>query len=183
MKNFKTLILLGILIISTTLAGCWNNKINNETWNPTTENSDVINYNDNLMDYALSCVSSENDIWSAYDKSSTIEDIENIINSTITRCNDSSEKINNLWDRNWDSSLKDAVLAIVKSEINYLWKFNELLPYIEKENLTEEEKSNYDSIIAEIETINNELNEANNKITITQEQFAEKYWFELENIE
>ena len=183
MKKFW-LLALWIILVAWTLAGC-NNKENNTsdfiiediTW----ENDAVINYNDTLVDLASNCIISEEAIWELYDDvSSSIEDIQTAIKNTNKECSDAAEKIEKLGDWEWDSSLKDWVLAILKKEIAYYTKFSELLPYLEKEDLTEEEKWILDEIYTEVETLDDELNEANENLVVLQENFAKNHWYELE---
>lgn len=192
MKKIRLLSLLWIILFSATLAGCWGNKeVNsNNTWNDswdvviedtTWENDAVINYNDALVDLASQCIISENNIWNSYDNESPIEDVQAAINNTVTECSNAKENVNKLWDWDWDSSLREGVIAIIDKEIAYYSKFNEILPYLEKEELTEDEKWIYDTIFAEIQTLDEELTQANNNLIAVQEQFALNHWFELES--
>ncbi len=184
MKKFRLLTLLWIALVTGTLAGCWsdNNEdfiIEDITW----ENEAVINYNDNLVDVASQCLLSEDAIWEAYNNTeSTTKDIVNAVENTISECSNASTKIIEIWDREWDSSLKDWIISIIEKEIRYYTEFKELLPYLEKENLTEEEKANYDVIYAEVEALDDELSQANTDLLTIQEQFAKNHGFELEEI-
>lgn len=187
MKKFRLLALLWVVLIAWSLAGCWSDKAN--TWDliiedVTWENDAVINYNDTLVDLASQCIVSEDGIWNTYDnEDSTTEDIIKAINTTISQCTNAWEQISDLWDWEWDSSLKDWVLDIIEKEINYYSKFSELLPYLEKEELTEEEKSSYDAIYSEIEILDKELSDANENLMTVQEKFASNHGFELEVID
>ena len=194
MKNFRLLTLLWIVLFAWTLAGCWSNKeVNNDntnnTWDfiiedITWENDAVINYNDSLVDFASQCVISEDIIRNTYDEeTSTTEDVQAAINNTITECTNAKENINKLWEWENDSSLKDWVIAIIDKEIEYYSKFNELLPYLEKEELTEDEKWIYDSIFAEVQSLDEELSQANENLITIQEEFAKNHGFELESEE
>ena len=172
MKNFKLLTLLWVAFIAGTLAGCWN-KDNEGDFiieDITSENEAVINYNDNLVDLASKCLASEDTIWTTYnDANSTTDDIISAINNTISECSNTG-----------DNSLKSWILDIIEKEINYYTKFSELLPYLEKEDLSDEEKADYDVIYAEVETLDKELSDANDNLLVVQEQFAKNHWFELE---
>jgi hypothetical protein len=183
MKNFKLLTLLWVAFIAGTLAGCWN-KDNEGDFiieDITSENEAVINYNDNLVDLASKCLASEDTIWTTYnDANSTTDDIISAINNTISECSNTSDEINKLWDWEGDNSLKSWILDIIEKEINYYTKFSELLPYLEKEDLSDEEKADYDVIYAEVETLDKELSDANDNLLVVQEQFAKNHWFELE---
>lgn len=183
MKNFKLLTLLWVAFIAGTLAGCWN-KDNEGDFiieDITSENEAVINYNDNLVDLASKCLASEDTIWTTYnDANSTTDDIISAINNTISECSNTSDEINKLWDWEGDNSLKSWILDIIEKEINYYTKFSELLPYLEKEDLSDEERADYDVIYAEVETLDKELSDANDNLLVVQEQFAKNHWFELE---
>ena len=189
MKKIRLLALLWVILIAGSLAGCGGDKESNNTWDfiiedITWENDAVINYNDTLVDLASECIISEDNIWNTYDnENSTAEDVIKAIDNTISQCSNAWNKIDDLWDWEWDSSLKDWVLDIIEKEINYYSKFKELLPYLEKEELTEEEKAKYDAIYSEIETLDKELSEANENLMTIQEKFASDYGFELEVVE
>ena len=189
MKKIRLLALLWVILIAGSLAGCGGDKESNNTWDfiiedITWENDAVINYNDTLVDLASECIISEDNIWNTYDnENSTAEDVIKAIDNTISQCSNAWNKIDDLWDWEWDSSLKDWVLNIIEKEINYYSKFKELLPYLEKEELTEEEKAEYDAIYSEIETLDKELSEANENLMTIQEKFASDYGFELEVVE
>jgi len=192
MKKFSFLALLWVIVIFGTLAGCGDNKqVNtdeiNGTWDfiiedVTWEADAVVSYNDKLVDLASSCMVSEDAIWNIYDdETSSIEQIQAAISDTVSVCSSVKEQINDLWDWEWDGNLKDGVLTIIEKEIAYYVKFSELLPYLEKEELSEEEKAIYDSLFAEVESIDKELLEANDNLVSIQEQFAKDHWYELES--
>lgn len=193
MKNFKLLTLLWFVLFAWTLAGCWNKNVNNEvtdnSWdvvtveNSNTESDAVITYNDTLVELASRCLASEDAVWTAYDNESSAEDVKASINNTINECKSAWENINSLWDREGDSSLRKWVITIIEREIAYYTKFSELLPYLEKEELTEDETVTYNNIIAEIQTLDEELSQANTNLISIQEQFAENHDFELESEE
>ena len=188
MKKFRLLSLLWIVLLASTLAGCWNNEqaTSNGSWDfivedISWENDAVINYNDELVDMASNCIVSEDNIRNTYDdENASIEDIKAAIDDTINICTDASKNIETLWDWEWDSSLKDWVLNIIEKYITYYTKFSEMLPYIAQEEITEDQNEAYQSLLAEVEALDNELSEANNNLITIQEQFASNYWFELE---
>lgn len=189
MKKIRLLSLLWIVLIAGTLAGCWNNEqqtTSNDSWDfiiedISWENDAVINYNDELVDMASNCIISEDNIRNTYDdENASIEDIKSAIDSTINVCTEAGKNIETLWDWEWDSSLKDWVLNIIEKYIAYYTKFSEILPYVAQEEVTEEQNEAYQSLLAEIEALDNELSEANNNLITIQEQFASNHWFELE---
>jgi len=192
MKNFKFWSLLWVIVIFGTLAGCWNkndveNVNENENWDfviedISTENNAAIDYNDNLVDLASACIMSEESIWDTYsDESASVETVTLAINKTVDECSSAMDAIEELGDFEWDSSLKDWVLNIIGKDIAYYSKFNEILPYIAKEQLTEEENTAYEGLLAEIDVLDRELTEANANLITVQEQFAKNHGYELES--
>lgn len=192
MKNFKFWSLLWVIVIFGTLAGCWNkndveNVNENENWDfviedISTENNAAIDYNDNLVDLASACIMSEESIWDTYsDESASVETVTLAINKTVDECSSAMDAIEELGDFEWDSSLKDWVLNIIGKDIAYYSKFNEILPYIAKEQLTEEENTAYEGLLAEIDALDRELTEANANLITIQEQFAKNHGYELES--
>ena len=192
MKNFKFWSLLWVIVIFGTLAGCWNkndveNVNENENWDfviedISTENNAAIDYNDNLVDLASACIMSEESIWDTYsDESASVETVTLAINKTVDECSSAMDAIKELGDFEWDSSLKDWVLNIIGKDIAYYSKFNEILPYIAKEQLTEEENTAYEGLLAEIDVLDRELTEANANLITMQEQFAKNHGYELES--
>ena len=186
MKKIRLLALLWVILIAGTLVWCWSDKqsdnnssdvvIEDITW----QADEVITYNDKLVELASQCIISESDIWNAYDDNSSTEDIQEAISNTINKCSNISDEINKLWDWEWDSSLKDWVLDVIKKEIAYYTKFSEIIPFIGQGEISEEENSKYESLLNEIETLDKELNESNDNLMIIQEEFATNHWFQLE---
>jgi hypothetical protein len=60
----------------------------------------------------------------------------------------------------------------MEKDIEYYSKFKELLPFLDLEELDEEQAAAYDAIIDEIELIDNELTQANSDLIAVQEEFA-----------
>ena len=184
MKNFKMLFLVSMILISWTLIGCSPNNTENNNIiieDISTNTNNVIDYNDSLVDLANTCLNSEENIWTAYnDENINITNVQNAINNTLEECTSSINKIESLWNWEWDNSLKDWIIDIIKKHITYYSKFNELLPYIEKREVSEEEKETYESLIAEVENLDSELAKANENLITLQKEFAWNHWFELE---
>ena len=185
MKKFWILSLL--LVVSITITWCLNNKesnTENNTWTSNTESpvwiiNDVVDYNNTLKDLATKCTTTENTIIETYDKNTSDENTQKAINNAIKDCENVKNKINKLWDRKWDSSLKDWVITVVEKEIEYFNTFNKLLPYLDKEWLNEKEKITYDSLFSKAESIDQELSTSIVNLTNIQEEFAQNYWFKL----
>ena len=141
--------------------------------------NNAVDYNDQIVDLSFNCIMSETETFN--DTGSTIEEIRNATNNVISECSKSYEEISKIWDRHWDSSLKDWVLNLIKKEIIYYSKLKELLPYLEKDELTDEENIAYENIYAKLESIDKELVQANEDLVTIQEQFSKNYRFEIES--
>ena len=176
MKKFWLLTLLWIVLITSSLAGCENK-------NTSPQYDEVIDYNDTIVDLALNCLKTEENIKKAYDENLSTEKIESTINSTITKCKSAINNIKKIWNWEWDSSLKDWIIDVLQKNLEYYSKLIETLPYIEKKELTEQENEAYKSIISEINNINSEISKANDQLVIIQVEFANKHWYQLDKEE
>jgi len=183
MKKIKLLSLFGLALVSLALVGCNKDK-SGDIIIEDIDTDSVISYNDNLVDFASACIESEDAVWATYqDETASIQDIEAAINNTISECNTAKDRVNALWARDGDNSLKDSVVTIIEKDIEYYSKFKEILPFLEMDELSEEQAAAYDAIISEIEVIDAELTEANNNLINIQEAFAENNWFDLQPVE
>ena len=186
MKKFRLLTLLWVALLAWTLAWCWNNTNTNldTQWgdliieDTTAIHDAVVEYNDWLVELARECIVSEENIPTDYE--SWLEGIQNAVNNTIAQCQNSIAKINEMWDWEWDSSLKDWVINVLELDIAYFTKFNEVLPYLLSEELTEEDANKYETLVEEINAIDQELDAANNNMVNIQSEFAQNHWFQLE---
>ena len=193
MKNLKLLTLFWIILVSTTLVWCNNDKdenvdnsgdfiIEDITW----ENDKVIDYNDTLVDITTECIISENNIWDTYENlDATTEDVQDAIKNTISECSSTLKEIDKLWDWEWDNSLQNGVKTIIEAYIKYYSKFWELLPYLRtnEESLSDDDKETKNALYEEFQALDKELDEANDNLTNIQEEFANNHWFKLESIE
>lgn len=187
MKNFKLLALLSIILITSFISGCWNNtKLNNQnsnTENTSTQNNEAINYNDSIINIASKCHESAEITRDSYDNNDEILQIETNAKNTLSECQNSINQISDLWDLQWDSSLKDGIISLLNLYITYFTKFNEMLTYLENEDLPKEDITSYEAIVKDIKELDNEIESANNDFINTQELFANNHWFELESSE
>ena len=189
MKKFW-LLSLSLILVTWTLAGCGSDKqsdpeTSNNTWDfiiedITYQKDAVVEYNDQLVDLASNCIIAEDNVWNVFDdENAPVEDIENAIKETIATCTTAGEEISKLWDWEWDSSLKDWVLDIISKDIAYYSKLPEILPYIDKQDLSAEENEKYEWIHAELDVLDADLAQANENLIAIQEQFAKDHGYEL----
>lgn len=189
MKKIRLLTLLWTAVLAWTLAWCWwNNNTNTETNNQdliiedvTTQYDAVINYNDSLVEIASQCIISENDIPTDYENG--LDNVKVAIDNVLAQCQNSIDQINALWDWEWDSSLKDWIVKVLTLDISYFSKFSELLPYLTNEELSEEDASKYETLVNEINAIDQEMEAANNDLITIQEAFAANHDYELQPTE
>ena len=183
MKKIRLLSLLGLALLSASLLGCGTKTNNGDVIieDVTSSTNDVVDYNDSLVDIATDCILAEDDVWNAYNDASTpVSDIESAIQSTLSTCQASINQIQTIWNRQWDSSLKDGILAVLTKDVEYYSTLLNILPYIDVENLTEEEAANYDAVLDQLDIIDQELTAANENLIAIQDQFSQNHWFELE---
>ena len=190
MKKIRLLTLLWVVVLAWTLAWCWGNKnTNTETNNQwdliiednTPQYNAVISYNDTLVDIASQCIISENDIPTDYEDG--IDSVKAAINNTITQCQSSIDQINALGDWEGDSSLKDWIINILELDISYFTKLSELLPYLTSEELPEAEAEKYNTLVEEINAIDQEMAAANTELSNIHETFAANPDYELQPIQ
>jgi hypothetical protein len=68
-------------------------------------------------------------------------------------------------------------------DIAYFSKFSELLPYLASEELPEADADKYNTLVDEINAIDQEMEAANNDLILTQETFAANHGYELQPAE
>ena len=83
-------------------------------------------------------------------------------------------------DYDKDSSLKDAVVDLLSSEVEYLKKFWSTERFRNLEDITDEDKAEYDSLVDDLYKEQEELNSKFVTLQEIQESFAAKHWLNLE---
>lgn len=186
MKKIWFLTLLWVTLLAWTLAGCWNNE-NDWTWDfviedVSEETNAVLNYNDSIVDFASKCIEHQDIMESIYNTDdSSLDSVQTTIDNAISDCSTAKERVDALWDWEWDSSLKDWAINVIDKYIAYYSKFSEILSYADKVQLTEEENSKYENLLIEIENVSSELYEANDNLVSVQEKFAADHGYLLES--
>jgi hypothetical protein len=85
-----------------------------------------------------------------------------------------------VWNYEKDSSLKDAVVELLALEIDYLQKFSATSRYRNIDNITEEDREEYNWIVSDLNETQNSLNQQFTKLQEVQEAFAAKHALKLE---
>lgn len=164
-KIYLSLVLFGV----TLLAWCGSSDM------------DVIQYNDSFVDIVKTCTDSTQELFQKFTSdNSTIDTISDSVNSSIEVCNEAKKQSVQLWNFEKDSSLKDAVVNLMDTEVEYLNKFAETSVYWNIDNITEEDKSKYEWLVTELYNIQDNLNLQFVALQEAQELFAARHWLVLE---
>ena len=163
----KSLIILSLSALLL-LSGCW--KSNN-----------VVEYNDWFVALVKECTDSTQDLFKVYQaEDSTLDSISESLDRCIKICENAQERSSKMGDFEKDSSLKDAVVDLLSTEVAYLKKFSSTSRYWNIDNITEEDKVAYDSIVNDLYQSEEILNSKFVSLQSTQEAFAAKHGLKLE---
>ena len=163
-KWILTLSLLLVLILS------WCGWTNN-----------LIEYNDTFVALVKECTDSTQALFDTFEKSwSTLDSISEWVQDCINICKNAQEKASKMSDYDKDSSLKDMVVDLLESETEYLKKFWSTERFRNIDELTDEDKTEYDSIVKDLYEEEEKLNEKFVSLQEVQENFAAKHWLNLE---
>lgn len=165
MKNSLWLIsLLWILILS----WCWSSL-------------NVVEYNDNFVSIVKECTDANQALFQTFNADwSAIDSIAASLQENINICQNSQKKADNLWDYDKDSSLKDAVVDLLASEVEYLQKFWSTQIYRNMDNITPEDELAYEEIVRDLYKSETDLNAKFVSLQEVQEAFAAKHGLNLE---
>lgn len=145
------------------------------------KSSNIVEYNDSLVSFVKECTEANQNLYEMYQaENSLVDSIIQVLDDNITICQNSKTKAEKLWNYEKDSTLKDAVVDLLSSEVSYLQKFRETSPYRSMANLTEEDKTAYDTVKNELTIAQNSLNDKFVSLQSIQEWFANKYGLRLE---
>lgn len=168
-KSIFVIWLIGILILS----WCgWQSKVKK--------------YNDSIYTLVKECTDSTQVLFENYennDGSTTVESIMQTLSDDIAVCQKSETKLKDLGDYDGDSSLIDAATKLIWFEISYLEKFGSTNHYWNIENITEEDKLQYNGMVNELNELEDELNAQFLVLQQAQEVFAAKYSLILDDSE
>lgn len=141
----------------------------------------VVEYNDSFVAVVKECTDSTQTLFDVFNlDGSTLDSVKESLNDSINACQNAQEKASKLWDFEKDSSLKDAVVDLLWTEVDYLQKFWTTSPYWNIENITDEDKVAYDSLVNELYQAEAVLNAKFTSLQQVQEGFAAKHGLKLE---
>lgn len=163
----KSLVILSLATVLC-LAWCW------WSWN-------VVEYNDWFVDLVKACTDSTQTLFNDFEKEdSSVDSIMESLDNSIKICKDSESKASKMGSYDWDSSLRDAVAELLSTEVQYLQIFAWTSRYWNLENITDEDKVAYDSVVNELYQMEEVLNHQFTTLQQVQEWFAAKHWLKLE---
>jgi len=174
-------IILGVFILLS-LSMNWDLYANQVEYSIIQDEYSILEYNDSFVALVKECTDANLDLYENFNTEdwASIEDIETAIQNNINICQKSMETVLKIWDYNNDSSLKDVVVELLELELDYLDKFSRTTNYRDEDNISDEDKLNYDSIVTELNNTKDLLNQKFEEVQNVQNIFAEKYWLELE---
>ena len=141
----------------------------------------VVEYNDSLVDIVKECTDSNQELFKNFNlDGASVDSILQSIEDSVTICQNSQVKASQLWSYEKDSSLKDAVVELLATEIDYLQKFSSTSRYRNIDNITEEDREDYNWIVSDLNETQNSLNKQFTKLQEVQEEFAAKHALKLE---
>lgn len=163
-KSLWLISLLWILILS----WCWSSM-------------DVVEYNDSFVALVKDCTDANQALFQNFNSEwATIDSISQSLQNNISICQNSQAKASQMWDYDKDSSLKDWVVKLLTMEVDYLQKFSETSRYWNIDNITDEDKLAYDTIVGDLYKSESELNSQFISLQEIQEAFAAKHGLNLE---
>ena len=164
----KSLVILSLASFVLLLSGCW-------------KSGNVVEYNDSFVSIVKECTDSTQDLFDVFQADwSTIDLISESLQNSIDICRSAKSKASKMWDYDKDGSLKDAVVDLLWTEVSYLEKFGTTSRYWNIDDITEEDKLAYDSIVSELYQSEEVLNSKFVSLQEVQEAFAAKHGLKLE---
>jgi len=165
----KKLLVIPFLAALITLAGCGGNG-----------GIDKIAYNDQLVDLTEACfIIGEDAMWTAIELGD-FQTAKAEFPNTLETCKQAHQNVLAILPYNNDADLRDAVAALLVAEIAYLETFETILDFWTVEELTPEQEEALAAIEAELDRLEEAVNIASTHLMETQEAFAVKHGYELE---
>lgn len=142
---------------------------------------DVVEYNDSFVALVKECTDANQALFQNFNAEwATIDSIEQTLQNNISICQNAQAKASSMWDYDKDSSLKDGVVNLLDTEVEYLKKFSKSSRYRNIDNITDEDKLAYDEIVGDLYKSESELNSRFISLQEIQEAFAAKHGLKLE---
>ena len=145
------------------------------------KSGNVVEYNDSFVAIVKECTDSTQELFNVFQaESSTLDVITESLEKSINICKNSESKASKMWDFDKDSSLKDAVVKLLSTEVDYLQKFWSTSNYRNIDDITDADKVAYNSVVSELYASEESLNNQFIALQDVQEAFATKHGLKLE---
>lgn len=142
---------------------------------------DIQEYNNSFVSLVKDCTDSTQTLFQNFEAEwSTIDTIKTSLQDCINICQESQTKASKMWDYQWDSSLKDAVVKLLSLETQYLEKFWSTSPYWNIDDITDEDRVQYTASVNELQQAEELLNAQFLSLQEVQEVFAANHKLKLE---
>lgn len=136
---------------------------------------EIVSYKDSLIVLETKCLSSKDEILEEYNKyiswTTSIDNFQMLIDNNIKTCSNSRDEIILKWNRKWDSSLKDGVLAVVNKHIELYSKIWEMIIYLDEINYSDEYRQNYNKIYNDLYLLEEEIDSLSGGLKSIQYNF------------
>ena len=143
--------------------------------------TNLVEYNDTFVALVKECTDSTQKLFDTFQTTwTTLDSISESVQNCINICQDAHDKASKMSDYDKDSSLKDTVVDLLASNIEYLKKFWSTERFRNIDNLTDEDKVEYDSMVNDLYQEEELLNSKFVSLQEVQESFAAKHWLNLE---
>jgi hypothetical protein len=152
------------------LTGCRRNKEIN-----------VVTYNDDFVNLTEKCFTSEKQIRDAINPENyTPDEAKSLYTIAVETCTTSLTDAKKMKAYKDDASLKNAVIALLETELTYLEKFQETFPYREYAELTDDQKTVYTTLETELLRIGTATQTASENLVSIQKAFSAKHGYALQ---
>ncbi len=142
---------------------------------------DKIAYNDKLVDLTEQCFVHGEDAMRSSVELGDYQSAKAEFPRALETCKQAHQNVGAVLPYNNDTDLKDAVAALLAAEIAYLETFETILDFwMVEDQLTPEQQEALATIEAELDTLEEAVNVASTNLMQTQETFAVKHGYELE---
>ena len=160
----KKLLILPLFAVSFLLTGC---------------GVSVVDYNDKIYIQTDNCITAENLIWTAMEEENY--GMAKTLHATaLETCMVAQAEVEAMGAFEDDSSFRDIANEFLQTEVAYLTKYAEALPYRDIEEFTDEERAAYEAINEELSVLEEKGYALNEELLTIQVEFADKHGYELE---
>lgn len=137
----------------------------------------VVEYNDSFIAVVNDCLNVTQPFWDEFEWWNT--DLA-MLQDDIQICKNAGKDASSLWNFDWDSSLKDAVVNFLWTYTDYLEKFTETSPYRNIDDISTEDEEDYRTLRQELANLEDDLNKQMSSLQEVQESFAAKHGLKLQ---